>query len=526
MALRSVLVACLAAGAGATLYCAKRTFASPDGAVDEAFWTTYFGPSDSDSLRDAGGLGEGVCLTRYLQYALPSHFGVHFPTSTVTPEGAVPLANWTRARKAALDAAFGAGGSAYSAWADHATAFYVPSLDAHVAAFEAGAVGVLRRSYAAAETGARVYVATVSTPSSAQVLELHSPRCGACNEAEWPAYDEFAGECAGAHALPRSMGHYDRWWNKSAADAGWLGGLPSADAGGAALPIAMVAQLRVAVSRLADARRYYGGVWPELALSEGSESRCGWFRASVRSASYDVMTDGPHPYTDYLLDVLVLENRDASARDAAARAAYEAYVQATHAQFVGVNGGMDRFVDEHFRIESDATPVDEFARRLEALGDASAAANDTGAALARRYHAFDWGTSCPGADLTLAGYMIYSAGFGAQSVEIGADTADFSHFSNASLFAIDPCSATYACRAFSVADADADRESDEEEGAGASAAAASALAAAAPRAVETARAPLLVGGVVAGAALVAISAVFARRSAGPPIANERAPLLS
>ena len=85
MALRSVLVACLAAGAGATLYCAKRTFASPDGAVDEAFWTTYFGPSDSDSLRDAGGLGEGVCLTRYLQYALPSHFGVHFPTSTVTP---------------------------------------------------------------------------------------------------------------------------------------------------------------------------------------------------------------------------------------------------------------------------------------------------------------------------------------------------------------------------------------------------------------------------------------------------------
>ena len=54
MALRSVLVACLAAGAGATLYCAKRTFASPDGAVDEAFWTTYFGPSDSDSLRDAG----------------------------------------------------------------------------------------------------------------------------------------------------------------------------------------------------------------------------------------------------------------------------------------------------------------------------------------------------------------------------------------------------------------------------------------------------------------------------------------
>ena len=299
-------------------------------------------------------------------------------------------------------------------------------------------------------------------PSSARVLGLHSPRCGACNEAEWPAYDEFAGECAGAHALPRSMGHYDRWWNKSAAGAGWLGGLPSADAGGAALPIAMVAQLRVAVSRLADARRYYGGVWPELALSEGSESRCGWFRASVRSASYDVMTDGPHPYTDYLLDVLVLENRDASARDAAARAAYEAYVQATHAQFVGVNGGMDRFVDEHFRIESDATPVDEFARRLEALGDASAAANDTGAALARRYHAFDWGTSCPGADLTLAGYMIYSAGFGAQSVEIGADTADFSHFSNASLFAIDPCSATYACRAFSVADADADRESDED----------------------------------------------------------------
>ena len=33
-------------------------------------------------------------------------------------------------------------------------------------------------------------------------------------------------------------------------------------------------------------------------------------------------------------------------------------------------------------------------------------------------------------------------------VEIGADTADYTHFSNESLFAIDPCSPTYSCLAW------------------------------------------------------------------------------
>ena len=436
--------------ARATLYCAKRTFPSPDGAADEAFYNTYFGPRDSVSLRDAGGLGDGVCLTRYLEYALPSHFGVHFPTSTVTPEGETPLANWTAARAAALAVAFADGASSYSAFVDHATAFWVPELSAHVAAFEAGAIGVMRRSYADA-AGARVYVATVATPSSAQAFELHAPACADCDDAEWPSY-AASGECATAHALPHATAHYARWWNESAAEAGWLDGLESAVSGGASggasasLPVAMVAQLRVASSRLAAAKAYWRAVWPEVELEEVAESggdQCSFFRASVRSASYDVATDGPHPYTDYELDVVVVQNDAADLADRDAFRAYESYVEATHAQFLGVNGGMDRYVDEHFRIESDATPLDEFARRLERLG-----AGNASAALAKRYHAFDWSRTCPGADLTLAGYMIYSAGFGAQSVEIGADTADYTHFSNESLFAIDPCSPTYSCLAW------------------------------------------------------------------------------
>ena len=118
------------------------------------------------------------------------------------------------------------------------------------------------------------------------------------------------------------------------------------------------------------------------------------------------------------------QNDYSGLRDKSARAAYEAYVEVTHAQYLGVNGGMDRFIDDHFRIESDATPLDEFARRLEALGGGgddgggNGSSSGGGSALARRYHAFDWGATCPGADLTLAGYMIYSAGFGAQSAEV------------------------------------------------------------------------------------------------------------
>ena len=163
----SVLLLCAATGTNATLYCAKRTFASPDGALDEACWNTYLGPRDSVSLRDAGGLGDGVCLTRYLQYSLPSHFGIHFPTSGVTPGGAVPLSNWTAARRDALSASFADGASDYSAFVDHATALFVPELSAHVSAFEAGAIGVVRRSYADAAVR-WIYVATVVSPSSAQ----------------------------------------------------------------------------------------------------------------------------------------------------------------------------------------------------------------------------------------------------------------------------------------------------------------------------------------------------------------------
>ena len=86
-----------------------------------------------------------------------------------------------------------------------------------------------------------------------------------------------------------------------------------------------------------------------------------------------------------------------------------------------------------------------------------------------RYHAYNWTRSCPGADLAFPGasvppaspderarargedgfvrrYMLYSAGAGAQSFELGADSSDGSAFAADALWSLDPCAATYECR--------------------------------------------------------------------------------
>jgi len=125
--------------ASSAYVCSKRTVASSNGSLDSAFFAEFFGPVDPQSTHDPG------CLDRWLLQSLPDGFGVHFPTSAVTPDAppggaddaaaAAPrtLAQWDARRVAGAHAALLADGAAArdgGAWhaaLDQASAFFVLS---------------------------------------------------------------------------------------------------------------------------------------------------------------------------------------------------------------------------------------------------------------------------------------------------------------------------------------------------------------------------------------------------------------
>ena len=155
----------------ATRSTSKRTFASPDGLADLDWWTEYFGVEDTADPRDAGGLGDYVCLTRYTAYALPDFYGVHFPQSSVTEAGSTNLTAWRALKAASLGGRLGS----YGAFMTGATGLWVPSLDSHVAAFERDGVDFLQRSFD--DGGTKIYVATVASPGAFAVFEVMSDDC-------------------------------------------------------------------------------------------------------------------------------------------------------------------------------------------------------------------------------------------------------------------------------------------------------------------------------------------------------------
>ena len=397
----------------ATRSTSKRTFASPDGLADLDWWTEYFGVEDTADPRDAGGLGDYVCLTRYTAYALPDFYGVHFPQSSVTEAGSTNLTAWRALKAASLGGRLGS----YGAFMTGATGLWVPSLDSHVAAFERDGVDFLQRSFD--DGGTKIYVATVASPGAFAVFEVMSDDCESCASGKWPAYG--ADEQPALHSLDGASAAALRARYASAASAAY-----ASSAGG--LPAAMVVQLRVAVADVDGAYAYAKRMFPTLALTNGTES----FSARLPTASYDLSQSVSGD------DVALIFARRA-AYGAATFDAYEAYVEALHAANLetgddrAAGGGMDRYVDDHIRVSDDAVALDAWATAHVEHG--------------LRYHAYNWTRSCPGADLSFpGGFMIYSAGVGAQSLELGTSSVDGSVYGADDLYSLDPCAASYECR--------------------------------------------------------------------------------
>ncbi|KAH8084405.1 hypothetical protein JL720_7897 [Aureococcus anophagefferens] len=380
----------------ATRSTSKRTFASPDGLADLDWWTEYFGVEDTADPRDAGGLGDYVCLTRYTAYALPDFYGVHFPQSSVTATGATNLTEW-RARKAA---SLGGRLGSYGAFMTGRRASGCPELRGR------------RRDHLRRD--GRVAGAFA-------VFEVMSDDCESCASGKWPAYG--ADEQPALHSLDGYSAAALRARYATAASAAY-----ASSAGG--LPAAMVVQLRVAVADVDGAYAYAKRMFPTLELANGTES----FSARLPTASYDLSQSASGD------DVALIFARRA-ASGAATFDAYEAYVEALHAANLetgddrAAGGGMDRYVDDHIRVSDDAVALDAWATAHVEHG--------------LRYHAYNWtrSRSCPGADLSFpGGFMIYSAGVGAQSLELGTSAVDGSVYGADDLYSLDPCAASYECR--------------------------------------------------------------------------------
>ena len=399
----------------ASRFTSKRTFASVDGNADLRWWTRYFGVEDTSSSRDAGGLGDSACLTRYTAFALPDYYGVHFPTSSVTAQGGTNLTAWRDAKDASTD-----GMERYSSFFAGATAIWVPNLDAHLAVFHRDGVGFLKRTFTNSLDHETIYVATVASPGSFAVFEVMSAACATCDDfGDWPSYGDD--ENADVHVMLNSVKSTTQRYDDATLAA------YSTSAGG--LPAAMVVQLRVGVSDLRSAFAYAKRVWPTMALTNGSAS----FGATVLTGAYAAGSAASGNSVHFAFALRA--NASAATFDA-----YEAYVEAMHAANLDTGdgnmagGGYDRYIDDHVRFEDAAVPVDAFAVAHAEHG--------------LRYHAFNWTRSCPGADMSFPGaYMVYSAGTGAQAFELGADAYDGSVFAAGALWSLDPCAASYECRA-------------------------------------------------------------------------------
>lgn len=403
----------------------KRTWASPDGNADLKWWTRYFGVEDTAEPRDAGGLGDYVCLTRYTAYALPDYFGIHFPESSVTAQGDLNVSFWRDAKRES------AGGdmSTYSSFFTGATALWVPTLDAHLAAFGRDGIAYFGRSFLSPLDRKTIYVVTVASPGAYAVFEVLSDSCDTCEDhGDWPAYG--AEEQAELHTLTASVKAITTRYDEA------THGAYSTSAAG--LPAAMVLQLRVAVSDLEGAYAYATRIWPTMALTNATQS----FSAAVETGAYDLGSSS----SGDSVQLVFAERANATARTFDA---YEAYVLAQHEASLKkgdgniAGGGMDRFVDDHIRFEDDAVSLDELARAHVSHG--------------LRYHAYNWTRSCPGADLSFpGGFMIYSQGVGAQAIELGTNLVDFTSYGEDDLWSLDPCAASYECRALDDDDDDFD----------------------------------------------------------------------
>lgn len=407
--------------AGAYTVLSKRTMASSNGTADRAWWAQYFGTVDPMSTEDA-------CLHRELGLSLPDGIGIHFPTSFKT--GSVvdgrSLAD-VQAGQRALHGDL----SRYDALLEQATAYYVPDLASHVAAFTRDGVPSLRRTYALGD-GTPMWAATVASPASALVFEVHAPACS--NAAFCHSFAPHgADECGAAHALRRPVAWYETQWAAAVA----LDGGGDRLASDVLKPV--LAQVRSAVEDGGAAAAFVKAhLADDVVASAHSDGRaCAWTEFAVRTAPF--MTRR-RKMTNHSVDVVFVRNGNA---EGTAVRDWRDWARALHAAYVGTGWGFDRLLDNHLKFTQHDRETTKYGASLDA--HARRLDDDGG-----RFHAFNVSRNCPSVHTPVfdAGFMLYADGVDALTgVELWGETVDGSYFGDRALFGWNGCSPSMGCTA-------------------------------------------------------------------------------
>lgn len=431
----------------AQLLILKRTISSSNGTADFEWFLRFFGTADP--LFATSSAVRVGCLTRFLGRTLPDHHGFHFPQSHVSHDVAFgrSLADVQAEQRRALGTM-----SSYSSLMDYASAFWVPDMGPHDAAWAAANTPNLRRRYESVEdvnsSTITVYVAIVYSPASAHVFELHAPLCTGCDLDRFQPFG--ARECANSHRLPRPVSWYSTRWREAAA-------LDSAGMLLNGLPAPLVVQYKVGVVRLESVGEYLQGVLPETGLLNRTQTfhddGCSWARVSVGTGPFGVDTV-QRRYESHLIDLVFVENA-AAAPDGALHS-FQAWSAELHRNSLGSGHGFNRMLDHHIMLaQSDSStmyatvksvPLDTYAKRHEQLR----AKHGYG------FHAFSSSErdACPQAaplfsgasDDAGFGVSMYSSGIeGTLGFELWSDHLDGSYFVPSMLVQWPICSPRYDC---------------------------------------------------------------------------------
>ena len=133
--------------------------------------------------------GGTACAQRELLNVL-DNWGVHFFTSSVTPQGAVTtddfIAFWTTLHNFS-DPTF-----AWDAWMAQSMTFYSPMLTPFLSTWESNDVSWLGRYYTNAIDNATLYSAFVSVPHAGVVIEIVSPSVSTKYQADFDLFHEIS----------------------------------------------------------------------------------------------------------------------------------------------------------------------------------------------------------------------------------------------------------------------------------------------------------------------------------------------
>jgi hypothetical protein len=423
-ALLLAFAALLPTGARASFVTTKRVFATTNSSADYGFYLKYIGAVDNSSTHSHD--SKGKCLDRNLAFVLPDNFGIHFPQSYRTNDGAATggrsMEEWDQLRAHATSAT-------YSAFHDHATSLFIPDLGKHVAMLLADKVPILTRLTADVE-GAGLFSIMVSTPGSGQVFEFQSPKCSGCTLANFKKFS--FGECAQSHVLTRPTAYYSEAWDVATASKYVASTLPNG------LPAALLTQIRVALSKVEQGSEFIKTFYNEKVQTTNVRLDCKVGHWETGVAPFEYVPKRALP--GYFIDYVFVENPNAVDNDE--WIAWEKWANKLHEEYVGAGFGFDRVLDYHVKImangsDGETSPgvaIDHWASMHEAQG--------------MGYHVFNLSNGCPGTrGPPFSGGMIYSTGIGGiQGIEFWGNF-DGSKFDAATheLFGWNDCSPSMGC---------------------------------------------------------------------------------